>query len=563
MVPLRNSTYGGGCTTASPPEKSSYRSKVKDCYLRKRNKVNTEVWIDRQSKSITAAYGESWQPRLPARSVLSRNHYNWDGYCDVEKDDQTVHDDAIEDPVGFLKYTTLLDAKSDESVPVSQRPRRANLCRKDALMSLRNDLKNKDEFDKSAEPYPFEITGIDLLPGVPKLSSVEPQCEAQPHDQPWQIDDQEHLLVSDYLSAQLFGLNLAPCEFDDKKDLPLCLQCALIAKLARENRQLDAFQEALQFALNDAFKHTNGVAFTAKVRLYDYAVGVSYPIIDICMDQWIEGTELQCYLAYYLLRGMLKRYSDLPFPDRVDIRELGLKCARLLVPYGAGRAEADSEGERVRSRIIGEMRLRGGPTGKDTGGTVRLNTGWTKRHLKQKPERPGPDYMKNVVGYDPNYVYCHEDAPEDEYLLPFPVNTNYKERLPCSLAQTPFISCKTKRGWFIAGRIEPKFEDPSAHMRWMSLRRDTTVECGFVEPHIEIDTLLAGSVDGEIIIELMAICAQALIRDSEFGHLGWNEVYDVLWVEWFNGIAYRKGSGVVYKEIWETHDLEDVDLILG
>ncbi|KAJ3578556.1 hypothetical protein NPX13_g2008 [Xylaria arbuscula] len=498
MVPLRNFTYGGGCTTASPPEKSSYRSKVKDCYLRKRNKVNTEVWIDRQSKSITAAYGESWQPRLPARSVLSRNHYNWDGYCDVEKDDQTVHDDAIEDPVGFLKYTTLLDAKSDESVPVSQRPRRANLCRKDALMSLRNDLKNKDEFDKSAEPYPFEITGIDLLPGVPKLSSVEPQCEAQPHDQPWQIDDQEHLLVSDYLSAQLFGLNLAPCEFDDKKDLPLCLQCALIAKLARENRQLDAFQEALQFALNDAFKHTNGVAFTAKVRLYDYAVGVSYPIIDICMDQWIEGTELQCYLAYYLLRGMLKRYSDLPFPDRVDIRELGLKCARLLVPYGAGRAEADSEGERVRSRIIGEMRLRGGPTGKDrleirdsamsfftvthmrtkradenraqTGGTVRLNTGWTKRHLKQKPERPGPDYMKNVVGYDPNYVYCHEDAPEDEY---------------------------------------------------------------------------------------------ALIRDSEFGHLGWNEVYDVLWVEWFNGIAYRKGSGVVYKEIWETHDLEDVDLILG
>jgi len=41
------------------------------------------------------------------------------------------------------------------------------------------------------------------------------------------------------------------------------------------------------------------------------------------------------------------------------------------------------------------------------------------------------------------------------------------------------------------------------------------------------------------------------------------DLYGVLWVEWVDGVAYRKGCGYVRKEIWDSHKLEDVDLVLG
>jgi hypothetical protein len=41
------------------------------------------------------------------------------------------------------------------------------------------------------------------------------------------------------------------------------------------------------------------------------------------------------------------------------------------------------------------------------------------------------------------------------------------------------------------------------------------------------------------------------------------EYYNVLWVEWRDGIAYRKGLGRVVKSAWEAQDLEWIDLVLG
>ncbi len=41
------------------------------------------------------------------------------------------------------------------------------------------------------------------------------------------------------------------------------------------------------------------------------------------------------------------------------------------------------------------------------------------------------------------------------------------------------------------------------------------------------------------------------------------EFYNVLWVEWEEGIAYRKGCGRVMKSAWEAQNLEWIDLTLG
>ncbi|KAG6362294.1 hypothetical protein INS49_010524 [Diaporthe citri] len=39
--------------------------------------------------------------------------------------------------------------------------------------------------------------------------------------------------------------------------------------------------------------------------------------------------------------------------------------------------------------------------------------------------------------------------------------------------------------------------------------------------------------------------------------------YNVLWVKWEDGIAYRRGMGRVKRETWESMKLEDIDLVLG
>ncbi|KAK4177797.1 heterokaryon incompatibility protein-domain-containing protein [Triangularia setosa] len=41
------------------------------------------------------------------------------------------------------------------------------------------------------------------------------------------------------------------------------------------------------------------------------------------------------------------------------------------------------------------------------------------------------------------------------------------------------------------------------------------------------------------------------------------EFYNVLWVEWRDGIAYRKGIGTIWKEGWHRHNQEVRDIILG
>jgi hypothetical protein len=41
------------------------------------------------------------------------------------------------------------------------------------------------------------------------------------------------------------------------------------------------------------------------------------------------------------------------------------------------------------------------------------------------------------------------------------------------------------------------------------------------------------------------------------------EFYNVMWIEWTDGVAYRKGMGRVLTEFWEQLQPESIDLILG
>ncbi|TGJ80918.1 hypothetical protein E0Z10_g7846 [Xylaria hypoxylon] len=326
------------------------------------------AWMDRESKKIFAAFGEPQRPSLPTRPTEGAKSIILD--MDEKRQNHEMEDEFVyrraDNEDSILKLTTLLDLESDDFNfdPPDQCP--PEPCPLEGWSwpsgPEDNDYGNESDanecIESNATATQSEAKPTGLLPRMHEAyntlaesSTVEEKSE----EQTWRINSQGHLLTSAYLSLDLMTLEVAPFTSVTEESLPRA-QIVGIARLVAENRQLEAFKQALRFASNDASTHT-GINFTTEAGLYDCAPGISYPIIYILMDSPQYDTELQCYIAYYLLRGMLKRYGDLPFPDRVDIRETGFQRGRLLVPYGAGQAETGSQGKRVRGRIVNEMRL--------------------------------------------------------------------------------------------------------------------------------------------------------------------------------------------------------------
>jgi hypothetical protein len=83
------------------------------------------------------------------------------------------------------------------------------------------------------------------------------------------------------------------------------------------------------------------------------------------------------------------------------------------------------------------------------------------------------------------------------------------------------------------------------------------------EPYVETETR----------VELIAISTQSvakneLYNDSYFPleHCKPNgiwDLYNVLWIEWTDGVAYRKAIGQVTQAAWEAADRELIDVVLG
>ncbi|KAI9170785.1 hypothetical protein HJFPF1_00258 [Paramyrothecium foliicola] len=73
--------------------------------------------------------------------------------------------------------------------------------------------------------------------------------------------------------------------------------------------------------------------------------------------------------------------------------------------------------------------------------------------------------------------------------------------------------------------------------------------------------------DQDVVVELVAISMKYKAKGLErfIQPLGEEvpQIYNVLWVDWIDGIAYRKGIGEVDRVEWERQQLEHIELILG
>ncbi|KAI9163966.1 hypothetical protein HJFPF1_05601 [Paramyrothecium foliicola] len=116
--------------------------------------------------------------------------------------------------------------------------------------------------------------------------------------------------------------------------------------------------------------------------------------------------------------------------------------------------------------------------------------------------------------------------------------------------QTPYISCRTDMVRLWAYREEDGEID-------LVLRDRAGSNVGTMLPNSsdDADAVLSGSTA----LDLVAICKQRIWEKM----VPTSDVYVVLWVEWLNGVAYRKGVGIIPVDEWARLEALEVDLILG
>lgn len=208
-------------------------------------------------------------------------------------------------------------------------------------------------------------------------------------------------------------------------------------------------------------------------------------------------------------------------------------------------------------------------------------------HENQLPE--GWIRIKYLEGihYQPpeglgEYVYQHAAFPDELFWLPVPIATFTEGIDLLGPAQTPYISCNTKRGRFTAVRFpQSQFFNYelsfSANLFSVGVLNACGDYCGRLWLQGEDDILRFPEAGSSIAceVEIVAICRRREIKTcdnswrpegEEVGNQDnpiFKDVYGVLWVEWIDGIAYRRASGVVDKDEWEGYNLEDVELIMG
>jgi hypothetical protein len=179
-------------------------------------------------------------------------------------------------------------------------------------------------------------------------------------------------------------------------------------------------------------------------------------------------------------------------------------------------------------------------------------------------------YKHSWAIYTPSrYYYKHKSDPNTEFWYPIPVCEGL-QALPPRDPET-LISCHTQRTWlYVANRVvdtyRPTYSLCDAEGAWV----------GVLQLPSELRSDLSNSSD-RLFYELVEISrGYAYEGYTARGLDEWDilerprlpkgekyEFVNVLWVEWEEGIAYRKAYGRVMKSVWETQKLEWIDLVLG
>ncbi|EHK49702.1 hypothetical protein TRIATDRAFT_270860 [Trichoderma atroviride IMI 206040] len=183
--------------------------------------------------------------------------------------------------------------------------------------------------------------------------------------------------------------------------------------------------------------------------------------------------------------------------------------------------------------------------------------------------------------------YRHPLSPRTRYSYPFPFPDSAEANSP-DIQYGPILHFNAKRGWLLKSN---KLEQDNGNKKiygvfnlcvgdgtWAGILIDDRLDQSFTQRSDEKCEVIA-IAEGRIFCirnyidwpELaMPLQAPFLGRPRPKLHGTFTnlddfcyEFYFILWIGWIDGIAYRRGIGRVFKSIWESMDLEEIQVDLG
>lgn len=166
--------------------------------------------------------------------------------------------------------------------------------------------------------------------------------------------------------------------------------------------------------------------------------------------------------------------------------------------------------------------------------------------------------------------YIHDTMPSQRFRSPLPLSN--ENVAPQSNDDGRHLFFKTQRAWFFTGQ-NLTLADPT----WTNCSIHLMDKYGNWAGTLQLSEAISDRPPVGKRCELIALSLGTADNGSG-DHPGWLDewylperprrgqfyrFYNVLWIEWESFIAYRKATGTVYKEMWESQPLEDVDVVLG
>ncbi|KAI1854752.1 hypothetical protein JX266_000870 [Neoarthrinium moseri] len=200
--------------------------------------------------------------------------------------------------------------------------------------------------------------------------------------------------------------------------------------------------------------------------------------------------------------------------------------------------------------------------------TKPLPRGWTRHDAPTTVIHDMPFLYPDGCEH---YIFSHGAIPSKPnrnytWYYPFPIKEIQESRLPSMPEQMEYLFCETTRTWL--------WGHQSGDYNIVNLLNSQKIVIGSLHLHNE-ESLVRFPRDtnkGEagLLVELVAI------YESRIYSRTWNEQKKrytlplsrhnecvVLWIEWIDGVAYRKASGKVAADEWASLEQEKVSLILG
>ncbi|KAI0423736.1 HET-domain-containing protein [Xylaria sp. FL1042] len=209
--------------------------------------------------------------------------------------------------------------------------------------------------------------------------------------------------------------------------------------------------------------------------------------------------------------------------------------------------------------------------------------GWTRHRIKEPSGVPSWQIANQPQSNTrPLCFYKHESEPDSEFWYPPPMPQ--KNELARAHIMARYITCRTRRGWLLSGEkiVHPirkqkhmvSLRDPSGN--WVGILQlcepivngededasGARSQWG-MKTRLELVEIALGSIPNVAGLSVLQMELEEMILDERPKTELLYEYFYVLWIQWKGSVAYRKGLGRVYKNIWESQELEWIDLILG